>query len=136
MNHTRFWIFAAIVVFVIIIGLVFSVPHVHDVVRVPAPRVTTTMPIVTVHDTFKKGIHTIAGSIEAPDACTIVTPTAILEGNASSTESILIAISMPADTGVCLQIPTVMSFSTTIAAPPQIPITATVNGSVASTTPS
>lgn len=137
MNHIRLWLLTAIIVLFIIIGFVLSLPHhTHEMVHVSVPQAMEIIPTVTLHDIFKKGMHTITGSVEAPDACTIVTSTASLEGNSSSTESILIAISMPVDTGICLQIPTIMNFSTTIAAPPRIPITATVNGSVASTTSS
>ncbi len=123
-------------VFIIITGLVLSTQHARGVVQISVPQTKITIPVVTLHDTFKKGTHTITGSVEAPDACTIVTPTASIEGNASSTENILIAISMPVDTGICLQVPTVIDFSTTIVAPPQISIIATINGSVASTTSS
>lgn len=136
MNHTRLWIAAGIIAFIIIAGFVFSVPHVRDVARAPVPQAAPIVPTVTLRDTFKKGVHTITGSLETPDACTLVTATTTLEGNASSTESILLALSMPEDTGVCLQLPTRVDFSTTIIAPALLPITATVNGSVASTTSS
>ncbi|MDE2021731.1 MAG: hypothetical protein KGI71_02295 [Patescibacteria group bacterium] len=136
MNHTRLWIAAAIIAIVIVAGFVLSVPHTREVAQTPAPQPVAAVPSVTLHDVFKKGIHTITGSLEAPDACTIVTATTSLEGDASSTQDILLAVSMPPDTGVCLQLPTRMDFSTTAAAPALTPITVTVNGVVASTTSS
>ncbi|MHB8660625.1 MAG: hypothetical protein ACYC75_01640 [Minisyncoccota bacterium] len=136
MNRTHLWAAAAIIALVIVIGFVLSVPHTRDVIRTPQLQPVAAVPLITLHDAFKKGLHTITGSIEAPDACAIVTATSTLEGNASTTESIQVAVSMPSDTGVCLQMPTNMDFSTTIAAPAQLPITATVNGSTASTTSS
>jgi len=136
MSHTRLWIAATIIAFLIVVSFVFSVPHTRDVVRESAPQSVTTVPLVTLRDVFKKGLHTITGSVEAPNACSIVTAQANLQGDASSTQSIQIALSMPVDTNVCLQLPTRMNFSTTITAPAQIPITATVNGLVATTTSS
>jgi hypothetical protein len=41
---------------------------------------------------------------------------------------------MPSDSGICLQVPTRISFHTTVSAPANLPISATVNGSLASTT--
>ncbi|MHB8710463.1 MAG: hypothetical protein ACYC6X_02870 [Minisyncoccota bacterium] len=135
MSQKRLWVAAIIIALVIVIGFVFSVPHVRDIAQSP-PQVTMTIPTVTLHDTFKKGIHTIVGSVETTDACTGVTATSTLEGDASSTESILLSLSIPEDTGVCLELPTRTNFSTTITAPALLPITATINGSVASTTSS
>ncbi len=136
MSHTRLWVAAAIIAIAIIGGFMLSVPHTRDVIQAPPPPAAVVVPLVTLHDAFAKGTHTITGSLEAPDACTIVTATSTLEGDASTTESVAVAVSMPSDTGVCLQMPTQMNFSTTITAPAHVPITATVNGSVASTTSS
>ena len=138
MNHTRLWVAAAIIACIVAAGFILSVPHTRDITVTantqPAPA---SVPVVTLQDAFKKNLHTITGSIEAPDACTLVTANATVTGTASSTENILVAISMPSDTGgVCLQLPTVMSFKTTVSAPAGLPLTATVNGIVASTTAS
>jgi hypothetical protein len=136
MNQPRLWITASIIGVIVLIGFVLSVPHTHDVGGTPAPTAATSVPNVTVHDVFKKNVHTITGSIQAPDACTTVTANATLNGNASSTQSILIVISMPPDAGICLNLPTAVPFSTTITAPANLPITASVNGVTASTTAS
>lgn len=134
MNHTRLWISAVIITFVVVVGFMLSVPHTSDVVRTPTNTAATSVPQVTLHDVFKKGMHTITGSLSAPNACTVVTATAAAIGSASSTESIRVAISMTEDIGVCLQLPTSKSFSTTVAAPVHLQITATVNDSLATTT--
>lgn len=136
MSQKRLWVAAAIIALVIVAGFLFSVPHTREVVPAIPTQNTLVIPSVTLHDAFSKGTHTITGSVEAPNACTTVTATAHLEGDASSTESISVALSMPPDTGVCLEMPTRMNFSTTIAAPALLPITATINGAVASTTSS
>jgi hypothetical protein len=130
MNRTRFWVAAGIIACIIVIGFALSVPHTHDVAQTAASQnKTAIVPPVTLHDSFTKGVHTITGSLAATDACAIVTANAEVSGSASSTERILVSISMPADVGVCLQLPTSMNFSATISAPAHLPISATVNGS-------
>lgn len=126
---------ASIIAVVIIASFVLSVPHTRDIPGTSlSPTVTRSVPLVTLHDSFKKGLHTITGSIEAPNACTIVTANASIVGDATSTKSILVAISQASDAGVCLQLPIPIKFSVTISAPAELPITATVNGLSATTT--
>ena len=137
MNPVRLWVSAAIITFVVLIVFALSVPHTRDSrVEAPLSPATTSVPAVILRDVFKKGVHTISGSIEAPNACTFVSASATLVGNASSTENILVAISLSLDSGVCLQIPTRVSFQTTLVAPASLPIVVTVNGSPATMTPS
>ena len=133
MSHTRLWAATAIILFAVIIGFALSVPHTRDVAKTPASQSTTTStPIVSLHDTFKKGVHTITGFINAPDACATATARATF----TDANGIHIAISMPEDSGVCLQLPTRIDFSVTVSAPARVPLSATVNGSVATTTTS
>lgn len=133
MKHTRLLSAATIIAIVVFISFVLSVPRTRTVVET-APRYTeTVVPLVTLRDTFKKGSHTITGSIEAPNACTSVSAEASITGDATSTESILVAITMPVDEGVCLQLPTRTTFQTTLEAPAGLPLTVTVNGAMATT---
>ena len=135
MKHKRFWLAASIIAVIVIVGFALSVPHTRDIGKVVGSQEkVAAMPVVALHDSFKKGMHTITGSIEAPNACAIVDANASVSGNASSTQKILVNISMPTDVGVCLQLPTTESFSVTVVAPAHLPISATVNGEVASTT--
>ena len=134
MNSSRFWTAAAIIALAVIIGFALSVPHTRDASQPMTTQNAVPIPSVTVHDDFKKGFHTITGSLEVPDACTTIAAHASVTGTASSTEKILIAISMPKDTEVCLHIPTTENFSITISAPAHTPITTTINGSSTSTT--
>jgi len=135
MNHTRLWVAATIIAIFLIIGFVLSVPHTRDIeVDQTLLPTETYAPSVSLHDVFKKGTHTISGSIEVPNACTIVSATAVLTGEVSSTERILVNISVEKDVGVCLQLPTSKGFSTTIVASGGLPISATVNGETATTT--
>ena len=132
MNHMRLWTSAIIIACVVVVSFVLSVPHTRDVLHVPAaPVVAASVPTVALHDTFKKGMHTITGSLMATNACTTVTVSSNVVGN-----SIHVALLLSTDSGVCLQLPTNVSFKTTIVAPAQLPITSTVNGVAATTTPS
>ena len=133
MNHTRLWAAATIIALVVIISFVLSVPHTRDLAVPQAERAAATIPSVTVRDSFKKGVHTISGSIEAPNACMTVSAKASLTSAASSTENILVEISTLDESGICLQLPTRISFQTTVTAPARTPITVTVDGAVATT---
>lgn len=135
MNRMRLRVSAAIIAFVIFIAFALSVPHTRDVAEVPVTgSATSSVPLVTLHDSFKKGFHTITGSIEAPNACTSVGARASVVSDASSTESILVAIFMPSDAGVCLELPARATFHTTVSAPAHLPFIVTVNGTAATTT--
>ncbi len=134
MKHKRFWIAASIIACIVIIGFVLSVPHTHDVKTSLNKNDATAVPVVALHDSFKKGVHTITGSIEVPNACTLATANATLSGDASSTQKIVVQVSVPADEGMCLQVPTKINFGVKLSAPAHLPIEATINGSEASTT--
>ena len=135
MSHKRLFISAAIIALVIGASFALSVPHTRDIDRLTAPAAEDVgVPVVVVRDSFKKGVHTITGSLEVPNACVSVTARAALLDSAPDTASILLELSMLEETGICLQVPTRMSFSATVAASARLPITVTVNGSVATTT--
>ncbi len=140
MNPTRtmrLWTAAAIIIFFLVIGFILSAPSARDGVLPPSssPPVATSTPVVTLRDSFKKGTHTISGSLEAPDACMSATAEASLTG-ASSSPVIAVAIDMPPDSGICLQEPTPVTFSAALAAPADVPIEVTVNGVAATTSTS
>jgi hypothetical protein len=135
MSSTRLWIVALIFAGIILVGFVFMVPHARD--GAPAARISSeepSMPTLALRDSFKKGLHTISGSVVAPNACVTVSATASITGSASTTQGILVTVSMPEDTGVCLERKTTLTFSTTVAAPAHLPIISTVNGVIATTT--
>lgn len=138
MNYTRLWTAATIIALIVVVGFVLSVPHTNEVSRQPELEKTAVprVPTITLHDVFKKGVHTITGSITTPNACTTVIANATVVGSATSTQKILLAISAPVDTGICLQEPTRIKFSATANASAGALIQATVNGVTASTTSS
>ena len=133
MRHTRLWILATIIACIILVGFVLSVPH---TTRDTAPKVQTeeaVVPTVGIRDSYKKGVHTITGSIEAPNVCTTLDVSVTPQGD-GGVDGILIALSMPEDTGICLERPTDLSFSEKVTAPADVPITVTVNGTAATVT--
>ena len=130
MTHTRLWIVATIIASIIVAGFALSVPRARDGALPPAaPVKEEKVPEVTVHDVYRKGMHTITGSLTAANACMSAQAEASLQGGA-----ILLNITMPEDTGVCLQEETTVRFSTTVTSPDTLPIRATVNGKEATTT--
>ncbi|MCR4333934.1 MAG: hypothetical protein NUV60_02915 [Patescibacteria group bacterium] len=136
MSHKRLWTAATIIALVVVAGFFISVPHTRDLKTDSLPDVVAVTPEVIVHDSFKKGEHTITGSVLVPNACIVVTTQASLVGDASDPSGIALEISYPTDSGVCLQVPTKMNFKTNISAPARLPFTATVNGVSATTTAS
>ena len=136
MIRSRFATAALILALLLAIGFVLSVPHTRDV---PGQKAVGTReaaaPLqVTLRDSFKKGMHTLSGSVMAPNACSSVAAAVSLMGEASSSQAIAIALTIPEEVGVCLELPTPLAFSTTLVAPANLPITVTVNGGEASTT--
>ena len=99
---------------------------------VVSAKATSAEPVVIVHDTYRKGVHTVNGTLMAPNACTFATAIATLVGSPSS-QKIAVAVSLSPDVGVCLQLPQQIPFSTTLSAPSGLPIILTVNGIMAST---
>lgn len=135
MNQKRFWIAAGIIAVIIIGGFVLSVPHTTELKEAALMAPAAAVPQVSLHDAYKKGVHTISGSVTAPDACGQLSAAASL-GGASTSPSISVALSLSDPSGVCLQVPTPMPFKLTVSAPEDVPIEVTVNGQTASTTAS
>lgn len=133
-SHTRLYAAAAIILAIIVASFALSVPRTKDVAVRKAAEPASGVPPVTVRDSFRRGTHTISGTVEAPNACTAVSATATLEGDADNTARILLAISMPEDSGICLQVPTHIPFEASVAAPSNVPITVHINGQPATTT--
>jgi hypothetical protein len=134
MTHTRLWIAATIIAALIVGGFILSVPHTHDVAEPQDTAATTIVPVVKVHDVYRKGTHTITGTVQAPNPCTTLAANAALTGDASSTQAIELTLTMPEDTGICVQQIVSLPFSATIAGPMNAPIRASVNGTPASVT--
>ena len=133
-TRMRLWVSAAIIGVVVLIAFALSVPHTTDLKVEKKLVETPAIPVVVVKDVFKKGVHTISGSLVVPNACTPVSASATLTGDASSTQSILLTLVSETASGICLQIPTKAPFQTTLTAPARLPLHVTANGVTASTT--
>ena len=135
MTHRRLWIAAAIIALVVIGSFILFVPHVREVAQAPTlDTPAQPVPPVTLKDVFKKGVHTISGAVETPNACATLVAEATSTVSASGENRIQIVLKIFPDMGVCLQLPAIKNFSTTIAAPAHTPITVMVNGAAATTT--
>jgi hypothetical protein len=136
MTRMRLGVSAGIIALIIFVAFALSVPHTtRDVAVKKAPVEASPIPVVALRDAYKKGVHTFSGSLMVPNACTPITAAASLAGTASSSQSVAIVITAETATGTCLQVPTKVTFQTTLTAPSQLPLAVTVNGVVASTTP-
>jgi hypothetical protein len=132
MSHKRLLIAATIIALIIIASFALSVPHTRDVPSASSPAAEKqSVPEVALRDTYRKGVHTITGSIEVPNVCTSVSAEASVVGAGTS---IAVNVSTVEDSGVCLERKSSFRFSTTLTAPAGLPVTATVNGVLATTT--
>lgn len=120
-NHTRLWAAATIIGAIIIGGFVLSVPRGREVPEGSA-QATAGVPKIVVRNAFKKGVHTLSGSVLAPDACTSVSAEASLVG-----DEILLALSMSEDVDICLEVSTPVTFSTSLEAPVGASVRTTLN---------
>lgn len=135
-SQMRLWAAAGIIAIVVGVGFFISVPRTQDVGLNAPVAETSVIPAVTVRDSYKKGVHTITGSLEAPNACTKISAESALTGDASTTQVIVVDIGIERSTGICLQLPRRMTFETKITAGASLPITVMVDGVLATTTPS
>ncbi len=133
MNHKRLYLAAAIIAGVLVLGFLLSVPRARDG-EVPNETVESeVVPPVAIRDSYKKGTHTISGTVIAPNACATLGASAVTTGDPAS--AIVVELTFTEGEGVCLEVPTPLKFSTTLKAPEGLPLSTTVNGVVATTTP-
>ena len=135
MRSTRLWVVATIIAVLILASFVFLVPHAReDALEARPSTLEPNIPTFALRDAFRKGLHTITGSIEVPTVCTEVRAEVSLVGATSSAQSIFVAVSVPEDSGICLQRKSTVQFSTTLTAPANLPVKVLVNGVEATTT--
>lgn len=134
MNQKHLWIATLIITLGIGTAFLLSVPHTtRDVTPTSETLVSTELPLVAFRDSVRQGLHTISGWYLGPTACTTVTATSTLVHDLDAGR-IVVMLSAPLDTQVCLRVPTKIQFSTTLAAPAALPVSIVVNGIAASTT--
>lgn len=139
MNHPRLKIAAGFIACIILVAFLSSIVRTRTAVAPEAMPQTERVaipsaPLLSVDTTYKKGVYTITGFITAPDACTMPVADARLQGDASSTERIMVDVELIEDVGICLEIPSDVEFETELEAPADLPIDVSVNGVFATTT--
>src|SRR3989344_3131933 len=129
-QRRRLWVAALIIAVAVIGGFALSVPRAREI---PEPSGSATaaspIPVVTLHDSFENGVHSITGSLMAKDVCASLTASASIEGPPTQAgERIILGLTMPEDLQLCLQIPTKLTFSVSVEAVADAPIAVFVNG--------
>jgi hypothetical protein len=84
--------------------------------------------LASVKDIYSKGTHTVSGIVLAPDACTEVETTVATSSGPS------LYLVTPADDGICLQLPTEVSFSAAVDAGATTSVRVYLNEQLATTT--
>jgi hypothetical protein len=128
MMHQRIWLLGGSIAFVILASFLFSVPRTTEVAEAPPSSPEVEVPRLTLKDTFRRGVHTLSGSVEAPNACAEVAASATYEESDTENAHILLAATLTLTEGLCLEILTKIPFAATVSAPANTPIVATVNG--------
>ncbi|MDP2594052.1 MAG: hypothetical protein Q8P36_01815 [bacterium] len=134
-QRRRLWVATLIIAVAVIGGFVLSVPRAREIPESSgSATATSSIPVVTLRDSFASGVHSITGSLMAPDVCASLTASASIEGPSAQTgERIILALTMPEDLQLCLQIPTKLTFSVSVEAPAEVPIDVFVNDVSATT---
>ncbi len=129
MNQRHLWGATAIIASVIVVGFFLSAPH---TAREMIQKQTElpSVPQVAVRDVYRKGKHTLTGTVTVPTACTSVSAT-----SSATTNQINIVVTTEDPQGVCLDLPRDVSFTSILVAPADLPIVVQIDGKAASTTP-
>lgn len=134
----RIWIGVGVFLGVLIIAFAFFVFRITEGPVTPTvsePAVTIISDVRNVADTYKKGVHTVHGTVTVPTACTEIEANASVDSESSSTPVIRVDLSAESDTGTCLMLPTNKTFSVQATLTGSAPIAVYVNGVLATTTP-
>lgn len=124
----------SVLIVITVLIFVFSIPHANTPGESgPAPLVIApVVPGISIRDVYKKGAHTITGSLKVPNHCTTVSVESVLDGE--PTKGILILLTVLEDEGICLQEKVERSFTTSIVAEEKMPIRVLINGTEATVT--
>lgn len=119
--------FAAFVI-VVFLGTVLFALRTSEAPHTTEPlTASSTPPAVSLKDSYKKGAHTLTGSLTVPTPCHSVTASAsFLPSEVPPT--IRVDVDAPADDGLCLTLPTDKTFSLSVSAPQDVPTVVYVNG--------
>ncbi len=134
----RVWTILGVFLGVLIIAFgIFVLRITESEVPDEAPAAPSAAPITDIHflDSYRKGTHSINGSATVPTACTTLNASStVYAATASSSDVLRVDLSAPADTGICLELPTKQTFSVSDDASADAVIEIYANGVLATTT--
>lgn len=105
----------------------------HAVVQVTATSTPVVITLVSLHDSYRRGKHTITGALTVPTPCYVVTAQSSLVPS-TTPPVIRLNLAVPADTGRCLLLRATTTFSVVQKATRSALVKAYVNGAFATST--
>ena len=128
-----------ILILAIIIGIVISSEHLKDY-PIPQKQIATNAPALTIKlgsfsHSYRRGKYTLSGAIVVPTPCYSASATASIVS--STTPAIIrLDVTVPTDTGRCLQLSATTTFSVTQRATKNATVKVYINGTFATSTTS
>ncbi len=116
-----------ICIVVITAGIFFFATYEGAQVKEKVPTQATTTPAVTLKDSFKKGIHTITGTVTVPTPCTEIDANAAVD-SAQNPPVIQVNITTTASEGICLLRAENEAFTLKVTAPESATVVTSVDG--------
>ena len=120
----------------VVVGISVSSKHLPDGSLTSATTATTSAPTITLaafSDSYHRGVHTLSGALITPTPCYAVSPHTELVP--STTPSLIeLNLSVPTDTGRCLELSATTTFRITQRAPRRAVVSVFVNGALATST--
>lgn len=105
----------------------------HTVAQLAATSTQPVITLVSLHDSYRRGRHTITGALTVPTACYVVTTQSALVP--STTPAVIrLNLTVPTDTGRCLLLRATTTFSVVQKASRSAFVKAYVNGAFATST--
>ena len=89
-------------------------------------KTETPTPVVTLKDSYKKGVHTYTGTYTVATPCHTISATATVA--VGTPDVVTIAITAPADEGMCVQVIATKTFTVTATAGKDAKVEVQVNG--------
>ena len=105
----------------------------HTVASVAVTPATPVITLVSLHDSYRRGKHTVTGALTVPTPCYVVTAQSSLVPS-TTPQVIRLNLSVPADTGRCLLLSATTTFSVVQKATRSAFVKAYVNGTFATST--
>lgn len=133
----RLLIVTAVLVALIALSIFIFTPRLpdgkHKAVSVTATSTSPVITLVSLHDSYRRGKHTITGALTVPTPCYTVTANSALVPS-TTPEVIRLNLTVPTDAGRCLLLRATTTFSVIQKANRSAFVKAYVNGTFATST--